>query len=348
MAAVNTAASLALHGDIKQQIDSFGDLVPVEFHGLWGHLEAQFLEGRMVQRGVIDTPVYWFSPASRSCIGFWKFRDGVLPDNQPVQETTLLTLMDDVTGELAYRSFVAEAKNEQYIGFTVNLNISRKAASPRARWFYFQATAVTVAGRKVTIECPLFDAHTGKVLLVARAVFVFMPLARNAKRLDISDDATDPLAPLHLDSTDAQELSAVDLHSLGQVMNFLPHGAVTHKAGLASAKEKRLAVRLDFGEGLSGPPIYVHGGVLGTVLYNASLLLLEKTAGPRAALATASVRDINYHRGVPLECEDVLIDAVVESADSQQVTIWAKLIRGPRLHTTLRTTFALPQTSSKL
>ncbi|KAJ2355668.1 hypothetical protein GGF43_002548, partial [Coemansia sp. RSA 2618] len=329
------------HPTIQKRINAFSDLIPIEFHAQWGHSDAQFIEGRMVQTGIIDTPRYWFSPAKRSHLGFWEF---ISSFDGPIQEPTLFTLIDDVTGELAYRAFLGSVgKKDGYIGFTVNLNITRFAAMPRARTFYFEATATRVSGRKVLIECPLYDAESSVLLMVARAVFVFMPLADIANKISApsGDHALEP----RLDAPDACEIAISELHQLGQVMNFLPHGVIVHTGGLFSAGDARLLVSLDFGTNISGPPIYVHGGVLATVLYNASALLLAKTTGVNDSLADPAERDINYLKGVPLECQNAVIEAVVEATDSNRVVIFAKLMHDKHTYTTLKTTFALPQTS---
>ncbi|KAJ2326869.1 hypothetical protein IWW51_002053 [Coemansia sp. RSA 2702] len=341
-----------LHAAIQNRIDAFQDLTPVEFHGLWGHSNAQFLEGRMVGAGVIDVPSYWYSPSSRSCLGFWKFTGQSL-DNDAVQETTLFTLIDDVMGELAYRVFIGTTKGKEHIGFTVNLNIKKADMAPNARRFFFEATAESVTERKVAIKCPLYDAMTGKLLLVARAVFVFTPIANIAKQTNVEDansdrDHSPGSSDVVLSLPSARSLAADELYQLGQVMNFLPHGTINHTRGSISVDDKRLVVSLDFGKNISGPPIYVHGGILGTVLFNASALLFTKHTGISATLVDAAERDINYHRGVPLECQNAAIEATVESSGNDKVVVFATLMRNKHVYTTLKTIFTLPQSSSKL
>ncbi|KAJ2647324.1 hypothetical protein IWW40_004799 [Coemansia sp. RSA 1250] len=307
-----------------------------KFHAMWGHSSAQFLEGRMVDQKVIDTPKYWYSPESRSYLGFWNF------NIQGIEETTLLTLIDDVTGELAYRSFLAQGTKQEHIGFTVNLKIVKKN-NTRATRLFFEATALQVTSRKVVIECMLYDTITGMLLLQAQAIFVFMPLvaikSAKAEPKSIEDN---------YELSSSQALSENALYALGQVMSFLPHNTIVHKAGWLSNDSKHLRAVVDFGDNLSGPPIYVHGGILGTVLFNASALLFTRFTGIDAKSVDASERDINYHNGVPLECQNITIDATINEASSSQVTVFAKLVRQQKLFTTLKTTFTLPIPTTKL
>ncbi|KAJ2572183.1 hypothetical protein GGH19_004771 [Coemansia sp. RSA 1807] len=109
-----------------------------------------------------------------------------------------------------------------------------------------------------------------------------------------------------------------------------------------------LVVGLDFGPNISGPPIYVHGGILATVLYNASALLFAKTTKVEDGLINASVRDVNYYKGVPLECQNTVIEARVETQDEKHVVVFAKLVQGSHVFTTLKTTFTLQSPHSKL
>ncbi|KAJ2452409.1 hypothetical protein EV183_002924 [Coemansia sp. RSA 2336] len=324
-----------LHPLVQTRINAYDDLTPVEFHAMWGHSSAQFIEGRMVDQKVIDMPKYWYSPESRSYLGFWNF------NIHGIEETTLFTLIDDVTGELAYRAFLAQGIKQEHIGFTVNLKIVKRNTSNATR-FFFEASALRVTSRKVVIECTLYDTVTGRLVLQAQAIFVFMPLAA------IKSAKAEPKSIEGHELPNAQVLSENALYALGQVMSFLPHDTIVHKAGWLSNDSRHLRAVVDFGDNLSGPPIYVHGGILGTVLFNASALLFTRFTGMDAKSVDASERDINYHNGVPLECQNITIDATIDEASSSQVTVFAKLARQQKLFTTLKTTFTLPTQTTKL
>ncbi|KAJ2548879.1 hypothetical protein EV175_004660, partial [Coemansia sp. RSA 1933] len=293
-------------------------------------------------------------------LGLWEFNEtDRLPHGQVVQQTALISLLDDVTAELATRLVAMLHENQVHIGFTVNLNItstgcSSSSSSSLARLFYFDAHAIELAGRKAIVECPLYDAESGKQLLLACATFIFVPLNDVATKIEsmVSKEqqqiSNEPLL-LSLDDQGTQDIGASDLHDLSQVMNFLPHGLVSHKIGSYSAIRQQIAVLVDFGDNLNGPPNHVHGGILATVLYNASELLLSKTiAGISKQLISASVRDINYRKGVPTESKDVFLDAVVEDISANSVVILAKLTNGSKVYTTLRTTFTICVPASKL
>ncbi|KAJ2221742.1 hypothetical protein H4R99_008387 [Coemansia sp. RSA 1722] len=347
------AAPRNVHHAIQTRVGRFDDLLPIAFHSLWGHNPAQFVQNRMIGQRVIDPPDYYFSPSTSRMLGLWSFNIA-----QPVQDTALFTLLDDVTAELASRLMAMKPKDRPRIGFTVNLNILKHTISPSASLFYFESRPTLTTDRKVVIECPLFDAHTGSLLLVARAtfVFVFAPVPGKAEAAagnsaQASADTIDPASLLPgLDATDSGPLSNADLDQLSQVMSFLPHGTALHRAGLQSLANRRLVSVFDFSPDLSGPPIYVHGGLLGAVLYNASEMLLAKVFATDTASAVASTRDINYLKGFPLACKSVVVDAVVESIDTESgnAVVFAKLMLGPTTHTTLKTTFELPKTPSRL
>ncbi|KAJ1889685.1 hypothetical protein LPJ66_007902 [Kickxella alabastrina] len=110
-----------------------------------------------------------------------------------------------------------------------------------------------------------------------------------------------------------------------------------------------MVVMLDFGENPTGPIDFIHGGVLATVLNNALTLLLTKVTGIGMAHVNAVVRDICYLKGMYLNSRGVVIDAVIEEAnDKGELVIFAKLMKGADVHTTLRITFTLPKPDSKL
>ncbi|KAJ2496376.1 hypothetical protein GGH96_005882 [Coemansia sp. RSA 1972] len=256
-------------------------------------------------------------------------------------------MIDDVTGELAYHVYLATQSDNKYIGFTVNLRVDKHTnVDIVAREFYFEGRAVDMEGRKVGVECRVFDAHTSAVLMTARATFVFMSFAQIAKRP--TDDTQSTPRTMQLQIPGSCDIDTADLRSLDRVMNFLPPNTVTHSNGSLNTHTRKLVVGLDFGPNISGPPIYVHGGILATVLYNASALLFAKTTQVEDNLINASVRDVNYYKGVPLECHNVTIEACVETQDEKQVVVFAKLVQGPRVFTTLQTTFTLQSSHSKL
>ncbi|KAJ1643436.1 hypothetical protein J3B02_003444 [Coemansia erecta] len=335
-----------LHHVIQKRLHRFDDLLPIDFHSLWGSNPSQFVENRMVSQRIIDSPDYYFSPSTQKLLGFWNFNI----DNA-VEDTALFTLLDDVTAELASRLIMMKPRDEPYIGFTVNLNILKCNTEPSASLFFFESRPTHISDRKVIIECPLFDAHTGTKLLVAQAIFVFVPVSNRAK--ENADNRTE--SPSNnklssesflpsLDAADSRPLSQSDLDRLSQVMNFLPRGTALHRAGLQSLSKQRLAAVFDFSQDLSGPPIYVHGGLLGTILYNASAMLIANVLGIDSTAADASIRDITYKKGFPLACKNVVVDAVVESIDAEsgKIVVFAKLTHESSQYTTLRTTFKLP------
>ncbi|KAJ2450803.1 hypothetical protein GGF42_004404 [Coemansia sp. RSA 2424] len=343
--------SRPIHDSIQCKLDAFGDLMPVSLHALWGQSTDSFIQNRMVRDGAIEPPSYWHSPSTQSHVGFWIFNLSKPPTHTSfVEETALFTLMDDVTAELATRLILIASKLDRPQGFTVNLNIARTGPWPSARRFYFEASAVSISERKITVECPLFDADTGAQLMVARAIFVFMSSSGHSKLVQApsSPSAASSLHVPLIDTPGACELSNADLYELSQVMSILPHGTIHHYKGFTSMSSSRLVVLLEFGPCLNGPPVFVHGGILGTVLDNASALLLGKVAGKASSATAAVTRDINYRRGVPMECKDCAIDACVESAGTNTVVIFAKLMRGEQVHTTLKTTFTLSGPASKL
>ncbi|KAJ2657600.1 hypothetical protein IW148_005080 [Coemansia sp. RSA 1199] len=335
--------SVPMHPTLQKRFASLTDLTPIEFHALWGHSNAQFLEGRMLHSLILNQPQYWLSIPDRTLAGLWTFGPKF---HGRVQETTLLTMIDDVTGELAYHVYLATQTDNKYIGFTVNLRMDKHTnVGAVAREFYFEARAVDVEGRKVGVECRVFDAQTSAVLMTARAMFVFMSFAQISKRSANTQSVPYEMQPQISGSCDID----TDLRGLDRVMNFLPPNTVTHSNGSLNTHTRTLVVGLDFGPNISGPPIYVHGGILATVLYNASEFLFAKSLGVEDDLINASVRDVNYYKGVPLECRNVTIDASVEAQDEKQVVVFAKLMQGPHVFTTLKTTFTLQSsTSSKL
>ncbi|KAJ1797353.1 hypothetical protein LPJ59_003196 [Coemansia sp. RSA 2399] len=345
--------SRRIHSNIQRQIDGFTDLIPVDLHALWDKSDAQFVRSRMVGSNVMANPTYWYSPSSRHQIGFWTFNDSDrLPRGEAVQETTLLSLLDDVTAELATRLIAILNDNKLHIGFTVNLNTARTGVSSSARLFYFDARSIELTGRKAIVECPLYDAESGKQLMIARATFVFIPsneIAAKIKSMGSKEqnDTRDPLSPL-FDTPDTQVLDESDLHDLSQVMNILPHGLVSHKTGSFSADKQRVAVLVDFNDNLNGPPNHVHGGILATVMCNVSELLFSKTTGISKHLSLASVRDIDYRKGVPTESKDVAVEAIVKDMSATKVIIVAKLTHGPKTYATLTTMFTIPVIASKL
>ncbi|KAJ2799376.1 hypothetical protein H4R20_004469 [Coemansia guatemalensis] len=339
-----------LHSEIQKHIDTFTDLVSVEFHSTWGRHKDTFPEAHMEHKNVMRTPLYWYSPSSRSYIGLWQFSNAHFSTGKAVQEMTLATLIDDVAVELAYRVFNS-ANEGPHVGVTVNLNIRRDGESAQARTFYFAADAATVSGRKVVVECSLFDALSGTKIMTARALLVFVPIASKAilsdKPQPISIDAGSQLPAL--DGPAARHLSTEELENLSQVMNFLPHGLIAHTNGRVDVQTGRLVVLLSFGKKIRGPPAHVHGGVLATVLNNASALLFSAVTGNTLRSVVALQRNVSYRKGMPIDSQNVLIDAVIESTSKDQIIIVAQLLRDTQLCTTLRTTFLLPKIrSSKL
>ncbi|KAJ2393183.1 hypothetical protein GGI23_005076 [Coemansia sp. RSA 2559] len=342
-----------IHNNIQQQIDRFTDLIPVELHALWDKSDAQFVRSRMVGSNVMANPTYWYSPSSRHQLGFWTFNESDrLPHGEVVQETTLLSLLDDVTAELATRLTAILNGNKLQIGFTVNLNTKRTGFSSSARLFYFDARSIELTGRKAIIECPLYDAESGKQLMIAHATFVFIPsneIAAKLKSIGSNEqNGTRDQLLLLFDKSETQTLDASDLHDLSQVMNILPHGLVSHKAGSFSADKQRVAVLVDFNDNLNGPPNHVHGGILATVMCNVSELLYFMATGISKHLSLASVRDIDYRKGVPTESKDVTVDAIVKDMSATKVIIVAKLTHGPKTYAILTTTFTIPVRASKL
>ncbi|KAI8321314.1 hypothetical protein GQ54DRAFT_184669 [Martensiomyces pterosporus] len=328
-----------LHSTIQTRINAFTDLVPVELHALWDRNPGHFIEKHLVEGGVIDYPAYWYSPSQRHHIGFWNFSSSQIPRSAAIPETTLFTLLDDVTAELATRIVTQHTSLKNGIGFTVNLSITKTGASPLGRLFFFDAYTTLVAGRKIVVECPLFDAETGAEVMIARGTFVFMPLGTKMKQVaeEVKVDYAVPSPLIH--APDSVDLADTELAGLNKSMSILLCDLTKHKSGSFSEATKRIAAVLDFGADLNGPPIYVHGGVLGTVLYNASVLLFSKISGVSTDTADAVFRDINYRKGVPMECEDVIIDASIESTEGGRTTILAKIMRGEEVFTTLRTVF---------
>ncbi|KAJ2384793.1 hypothetical protein GGI05_004895 [Coemansia sp. RSA 2603] len=356
-----------IHHAIRQEIARHTDLVPVAFHALWAPPNpAQLVRSRLLAPSFLHLPQYYYSPSARHLLGHWLFsQQSPLPPLPPsplpcIEETTLFTLLDDATAELSTRLMSTVPRKEPYVGFTVNLTIEKSADTPAAaREFYFDARATLVKDRKVVIECPVYDAETAVKLLVAHATFVFVPLASvTHKPTDPSNStrsnqhtASPARAVLpHIDAADAHPLTPAELASLSQPMNFMPKNTVPHRDASISLSAKRLLATLDFDKNLSGPPIYVHGGLLGTVLYNASALLFTKVTGIASTAVDAVVRDINYHNGVDLESQDIVIDASVEQSDpnSNHVVIFAKLMRNDKVYTTLKTTFAPKPRKNKL
>ncbi|KAJ1719456.1 hypothetical protein LPJ53_005792 [Coemansia erecta] len=357
-----------IHQAIRQMIARHTDLLPVGFHALWDPPNpAQLVRSHLLAPRLLDLPQYYYSPSAHHLLGHWNFAQTSTSSHQQkqqqppaIEETTLFTLLDDATAELSTRLMSAVPRDEPYIGFTVNLTIEKSADTrPAARSFYFDARTTLVKDRKVVIECPVYDTETAAKLLVARATFVFVPLASMKNRLaDPSDPSRGSQAAgsgagavlSQLNATDACPLSPADLSSLSQPMNFMPKNTVPHKDGSVSLSAKRLVAMLDFDKDLSGPPIYVHGGLLGTVLYNASALLFTKVTGIASTAVDAIVRDINYHKGVDLESKGIIVDASVEAIDpkTNHVVIFAKLERNGKVHTTLKTTFAPKPRESKL
>ncbi|KAI7829225.1 hypothetical protein BX661DRAFT_224202 [Kickxella alabastrina] len=240
-----------------------------------------FVKGRIVDDRIIDPPDYYFSLSTRQTIGFWAFNTSdKLPSTESAQETTLFTLLDDVTADLALRLVFISANAKDFIAFTMSLNVTRKGSSPAVKLFYFENQIIKISERIIVIECPLYDAETAKLVLVAQ-----------------------------IDTPDVQTLSSTDLRGL----------------------------------------VFIHGGVLATVLNNASTLLLTKVAGIDIAHVNTVARDVRYLKGIYLNSKGVVIDAVVEEAnDKDELVIFPKLMKGADVHTTLRITFTLPKPDSKL
>ncbi|KAJ1731203.1 hypothetical protein LPJ61_002651 [Coemansia biformis] len=340
-----------LHGHIQRRLGRFTDLEEVEFHEFWGHSESHFMEDT-INTGVLAMPTYWYSPQARCCAGLWQFTGKNLAPEDPIQETMLFTLADDVTGDLGFRAF-HETVKEAHVGVTVKLDITRAGASPRGRLFYFEATAVSIVGRKLVVECPLWDADTGEQLITVKATHVFVRVddygrLSSAKKKRASAPPAPTSTPALTSVPVLTSLPQSDLRALNRVFNFFSPGRVEHTAGSIDEQAQRLELQLGFGSHLCGPPMYVHGGVLGTVLANASQLLLTKVAGLGPHAVVASAREVNYHRAIPEECKSATVEARIESADRSQVVVFSQILFSGRLSTILKTTFTLVQMPSKL
>ncbi|KAJ1889684.1 hypothetical protein LPJ66_007901 [Kickxella alabastrina] len=176
-----------LHNNIQQQINKFDNLIPLGIHSLWEMGPTHFVKGRIVNDCIVDPLDYYFSPSARQMIGFWAFNTSdKLPSTEPVQETTLFTLLDDVTADLALRLVFMSANAMDFIAFTMSLNITRKGSSPAARLFYFENQTIKISERIIVIECPLYDAETAKLLLVARATFLCGPFRDKPKQVEMA------------------------------------------------------------------------------------------------------------------------------------------------------------------
>ncbi|KAJ2769621.1 hypothetical protein IWQ57_003027 [Coemansia nantahalensis] len=334
-----------LHSRIQQRVGRIPTLEEVDFHEDWGHDKMQFVES-MVSSGVLACPAYWQSPDSRVCVGLWHFTGKDLAPADPIQATTLLTLADDVTGELSLRMFNSTAK-EIHMGLTASLEIAQTAVLPVARRLYFEAAIVEVLERKVVVECPIWDGETGVHLVTVKSTYAFIPLTSFMQRSKKTRNTSPPPTP-HTSAPLPHGLPEDDLQSLDRAMSFLPLGRLEHKAGAVDEQAQSLVLVLDFGVRLSGPPLYVHGGIISTVLANASQLLFARSTGLGARVVASSTRRVRFLRGLPGESKDTVIEARVKSADRSQVVIEARLLRQGVAYTTLTTTYALAPIPSKL
>ncbi|KAJ2710178.1 hypothetical protein H4R19_003876, partial [Coemansia spiralis] len=327
------------------RISSMSDLESVELHADWGQNKAQFVQS-VVRAGVLAQPTYWYSAAGRAWVGVWHFTGKDLAPSDPIQETTLFTLADDVTGETAFRVYNTTA-DELQMGVTMNLDIAKDGVSPTARLLYFESVVVAIADCKVVVECRIWDGETDIQLMTVRATYSFFPLADYARRVKKAHRGVPP-PPLQASAPVPSGLPEGDLRPLDRAMSFIPSGHFTHKTGAVDEQARSLALMLDFGSNISGPPGYVHGGIIGTVLANASQLLLAKSTGLGAHIVNAPARKVSYLRGLPAEAKDAVIEARVDSADRSRIVILARLLRQGIEHTTLTTTYTLAPSASKL
>ncbi|KAJ1931070.1 hypothetical protein EC988_009910, partial [Linderina pennispora] len=199
-----------------------------------------------------------------------------------IPETTLYSLGDDMTAELA--TWIAKSRpqdNEKKGagGFTVNLNITKTGESPPARSFFFEAWMSSNTDKTAVIEAAVFDAETNVKLIVVRGTFLSVSFDMSIKKSGIATGAEHTVPSPLLDASDAEGLSKADLATLSRLMDFLPHNSVTTDRGALSRSTKCLVTTLGFGPNLTGPVIYIHGGVLGTVLYNAAAMLFQLLTG---------------------------------------------------------------------
>lgn len=348
-----------IHKSLQRRFEAVGDLVRIEFHEQWGHNDSHFTRHNLVNNGVLDMPRYWYSPSQRRHVGLWQFNQDHLPGpNHAVPDTTLLVLLDDVTGELATRTLRTLFEfNMPPIIFTVNLKLTRVGPPVpiTSHLFYLDAAVTHIGKKKIVIECPLFDAQSGVRLMVAKGTFVFpssiswmelLESSEEAREQELQEKASGKQTPILLPAS-AQPLSTSDLDGLSRVMDFLPDDTIVHRDGWADLATGRLLATLDFGPELSGPPIFIHGGVLGSVLDNASTLLASKVAGQNnLRILEAKTKEVNYHKSVPLEATDFTAEAEVQNRDATQITISAKLVKGSNIHTSLLTTFTLAKANN--
>ncbi|KAJ1944790.1 hypothetical protein GGF37_002021 [Kickxella alabastrina] len=343
----------ALHSDIQREISEIDDLVPLKFQAQWEASSSDFINNRILDEHITDTPDIYFSPSTQQMLSFWQFNSSdKFPSTKPVQETTLLTLLDNTGAELVLHMMSLTPRAKTHLGFTVNLNVARKGFSPAARLFYFKLQVVYDANCKFVLKCPIYDAETAKLLLVARMIFVFVPMAKMPKQIEVAKASSSDNSQIRLPQIDAPDVQALDnnnLLALSQVMNCLPLGIADHKAGLLSMAQRRMAAIIDFGENIAGPKYYIHGGVLATVLCNASSFLLTKITGVSMMHVATTIWNINYRKGIRVASKGVVVDAVVEEPNSKgEIIIVTKLVNGNDICTTLETTVTLPKLNTKL
>ncbi|KAJ1948373.1 hypothetical protein EC988_005202 [Linderina pennispora] len=326
-----------LHPAIQRRIDAYTDLIPAPLHSLWGSNDAQVID-RFHNEGFMHTHKQFFSPQQERLVGMWNFSRDKLPADLVVSDTTLFTLADDMAGE--FSEWIAKHRSQDKgasIRFTVNLQITKTGESLAGRSFFFEAKIESSSQNTLTVRATVHDAENNTQIIAVRGVFVTVLVAKTGI---MNKSAAEPVitvpSPL-LSVPDAVSLEAADLSDLCSVMNFLPHNAVSTTAGSLSRSEKSIATVLNFGPKLTGPVVYVHGGVLGTVLYIASRKLLQLLTGQSIS---AVHWDITYKSPMPIESTNNVIYAHVESEVSQSITVFAKIMRGDKVYTTLRSVFS--------
>ncbi|KAJ1940706.1 hypothetical protein FBU59_003730 [Linderina macrospora] len=329
--------SPSLHPAIQKRIDAYTDLIPAPLHSMWGSNDAQVVN-RFHDEGFMHSHKQFFSPLQERLVGMWNFSRDTLPADMVVSDTTLFTLADDMAGEFSEWIAKHRSQNDASIRFTVNLKVTKTGASPTGRSFFFEAKIESSSQNTLTVGAVVYDAENNTQIIDVRGVFVTVPVAKTGimNKSAVEQAITVP-SPL-LSALDAESLKPADISDLCSVMNFLPNGAVRTRAGSFSRSERSIATVLDFGPKLTGPVIYVHGGILGTVLYIASGKLVQLLTGKTI---DAVHWDITYKSPMPMESTGNVIRAHVESESASSIAVFAKIMRGDKVHTTLKSVFSL-------
>ncbi|ORX72241.1 hypothetical protein DL89DRAFT_265848 [Linderina pennispora] len=177
----------------------------------------------------------------------------------------------DLVGE--FSEWIAKHRSQDKgasIRFTVNLQITKTGESLAGRSFFFEAKIESSSQNTLTVRATVHDAENNTTNhRCSRRPVITVP------------------SPL-LGVPDAVSLEAADLSDL------CSHNLPAHSV----RSEKSIATVLNFGPKLTGPVVYVHGGVLGTVLYIASRKLLQLLTGQSIS---AVHWDITYKSPMPIE-----------------------------------------------